>query len=252
MGSFVMKVFVINYTRKMSTLTVSVNGNAVPAILKDIPAQIASVLAHEVRNPLTNITLAIGMLGSCLKDDDEAKTYLDIILRSTMRINTLINELLKKGQVDEVHTEKHSIHSLIDEVLSMAQDRIRLKNIVIKKEYDAEDCDIALNKPEIKIALTNILINAVDAMKQDEGKLKLVTKSTDDECILLIEDNGCGISQENLKSIFKPYFTNKPGGMGLGLSNTLDILRLNHVRIDVESVVNEGTKFFLTFNKSSL
>ena len=236
----------------MNTLAIPRNGNVVPAILKDIPAQIASVLAHEVRNPLTNITLAIGMLESCLKDDDEAKTYLDIILRSTMRINILINELLKKDQVDEIHTEKHSIHQLIDEVLVMAQDRIRLKNIVIKKEYATEDCDIALNKPELKIALTNIIINAIDAMTLDEGELKLVTKATDNECVLVIEDNGCGISKENLNSIFKPYFTNKPGGMGLGLANTLDILRLNHVRIDVESVVNEGTKFILSFNKSSL
>ncbi len=234
----------------MNTLTMPRNGNKLPVILKDIPAQIASVLAHEVRNPLTNITLAIGMLESCLKDD-EAKTYLDIIVRSTMRINILINELLKNEQAEEVHTEKHSIHSLIDEVLFMAQDRIRLKNIVIKKEYAVNDCDIALNKPELKIALTNIVINAVDAMSPDEGELKLVTMSTDDKCILLIEDNGCGISKENLQYIFKPYFTNKPGGMGLGLANTLDILRLNHVRIDVESVVNEGTKFILTFKKAA-
>ena len=235
----------------MNTLTIPRNGHTVPAILKDIPAQIASVLAHEVRNPLTNITLAIEMLGSCIKDD-EAKTYLDIIVRSTTRINILINELLKNQTGDVVHTEKHSIHLLIDEVLEMAQDRLRLKNIVVKKEYAAEDCNIALNKPELKIALTNIIINAIDAMILDEGEIKLVTKYTDDHCILLIEDNGCGISKENLSSIFKPYFTNKPGGLGLGLANTLDILRLNHVRIDVESVVNEGTKFILSFQKASI
>lgn len=236
----------------MSTLTVPLNGHVVPAILKDIPAQIASVLAHEVRNPLTNITLALGMLESCLKDDDEAKTYLDIIMRSTMRINILVNELMKQDQVDELHTEKHSIHELIDEVIMMSKDRIRLKNIVIEKEYANEDCNIALSKPELKIALTNIIINAIDAMTLDEGELKLVTKSSDDKFVLVIEDNGCGISKENLNSIFKPYFTNKPGGMGLGLANTLDILRLNQVRIDVESVVNEGTKFILTFKKATL
>jgi signal transduction histidine kinase len=235
----------------MNTLTMSLNGNTVPAILKDIPAQIASVLAHEVRNPLTNINLAIEMLESFIKDD-EAKPYLDIIVRSTTRINILINELLKNQHTDEVHTEKHFIHELIDEVLAMARDRIMLKNIVVKKEYAAQDCNIALNKPEMKIALTNIIINAIDAMLSDGGELKLTTKSVDDKCILYIEDNGCGISRENLKSIFKPYFTNKPGGMGLGLATTHDILRLNRVRIDVESVVNEGTTFILTLKKASL
>ena len=233
----------------MDTLTISRNGNEVPEILKDIPAQIASVLAHEVRNPLTNISLAIGMLESYIKDD-EAKVYLDIIMRSSMRINILINELLKDKQLDELHTEIYSIHQLIDEVLVMAKDRIRLKNIVVNKEYAVKDCYIALNYGEMKIALTNIIINAIDAMTLDEGELTLVTKSDEDKCTLYIKDNGSGISEENLKSIFKPYFTNKPGGMGLGLATTQDILRLNNVSMNVESVVDEGTRFILQFKKS--
>ena len=233
----------------MNTLTISRNGNAVPEILKDIPAQIASVLAHEVRNPLTNISLAIEMLESYIKDD-EARVYLDIIVRSSMRINILINELLKNQQNDEVHSEKFSVHQLIDEVLAMAEDRIRLKNIVINKEYAVKDCNIALNHREMKIALTNIIINAIDAMILNEGELRIVTTSDEDKFALLIEDNGCGISKENMKSIFKPYFTNKPGGMGLGLATTYDILRLNKVSVNVESVVDEGTKFILVFQKT--
>jgi signal transduction histidine kinase len=236
---------------KMSTLTISRNSNAVPEILKDIPAQIASVLAHEVRNPLTNISLAVEMLESYIKDY-EAKVYLDIIVRSSLRINILINELLKNQQANEVHTEKFAIHELVDEVLAMAEDRIRLKNIVVYKEYAVKDCHIALNEREMKIALTNIIINAIDAMSPNEGELKLVTKSDDDRCTLFIEDNGCGISEENMKSIFKPYFTNKLGGMGLGLATTYDILRLNDVSINVESVVDEGTRFILEFKKTSI
>jgi signal transduction histidine kinase len=235
----------------MNALTIPRNGNRVPEILKDIPAQIASVLAHEVRNPLTNISLAVEMLELYIKDS-EAKAYLDIIVRSSIRINILINELLKNQQAEELHTEKYSIHLLIDEVLAMAEDRIRLKNIVVYKEYAVKDCEIALNKREMKIALTNIIINAIDAMIVDQGELKLVTKSDDDKCTLIIEDNGCGISKENLESIFKPYFTNKPGGMGLGLATTCDILRLNNVSVNVESEVGEGTKFILEFKKTSI
>jgi len=232
----------------MNTLTIPRNGHTVPVLLKDIPAQIASVLAHEVRNPLTNINLAIKMLESCIKDA-EAKVYLDIIMRSSTRINTLVTELLQNQHTDEGHTEKHSIHGLVDEVLAMAEDRIRLKNIIVSKEYAAQDYNIALNKPEMKIALTNIIINAIDAMLSG-GELKLITKSIDAKFILLIEDNGCGIGEENLKSIFRPYYSNKPGGMGLGLATTHDILRLNRVRVSVESVEMEGTRFSLMFKKS--
>jgi len=86
---------------------------AVPVILEDPQIKIASVLAHEVRNPLTNINLSIEMLRSVITDVDQL-AYLDIITRSSARINDLINELLKYQHADEILAEDHSIHSLID------------------------------------------------------------------------------------------------------------------------------------------
>jgi C4-dicarboxylate-specific signal transduction histidine kinase len=103
----------------------------------------------------------------------------------------------------------------------------------------------------MKIALTNIIINAIDAMAGIKGELTLVTKSTCHACVVQIEDNGCGISEENLKNIFKPYFTNKPDGLGLGLTTTQDILRSNHVGLNVRSVVAKGTNFTLMFEKNN-
>ena len=67
--------------------------------------------------------------------------------------------------------------------------------------------------------------------------------------MIQIEDNGCGISKENLKYIFKPYFTNKPGGLGLGLATTYDILQSNHVGVNVESEEGKGTRFILSFEE---
>ena len=75
------------------------------------------------------------------------------------------------------------------------------------KQYAAQDCTIVLNKSNMKIALTNIVINAIDAMSTENGELKLVTKSINDRYIIRIEDNGCGIRKEDLKYIFKPNYT---------------------------------------------
>lgn len=97
--------------------------------------------------------------------------------------------------------------------------------------------------------LTNIVINAIDAMSTENGELKLVTKSINDRYIIRIEDNGCGIRKEDLKYIFKPNYTKKPGGLGLGLATTQKILQLNHVGVSVESVQGEGTQFTLSFEK---
>jgi signal transduction histidine kinase len=178
---------------------------------------------------LTNINLAVEMLGAAIKDN-QLKVYLDIIKRSSFRINSLIRELLKH-QENEVQVEKHSIHQLLDEVLEMAGDRMRLKKIAVWKDYTSGDSKIELNRLEMLIGLTNIVVNAIDAMTPGKGELKLVTKSIDGMRVIQIEDNGCGISKENLKNIFKPYFTNKESGLGIGLATTYKILRSNNVGI---------------------
>ena len=222
---------------------------AAPGIAKNQPSQFVSALAHEIRNPLANINLSVGILQSAIKDD-ELKTYLDIIIRSSIRINHLINDLLKYQKADEMLAERHSVHQLLDEVLEMTGDRILLKNIAVKKFYAAQDCSVVMNRPEMKIALTNIIINAIDAMDSGKRELKLVTKLIRGKFLIKIEDNGCGISKSNLKSIFKPYFTTKPGGLGVGLGATYVILQSNRVEVKVESEAGRGTRFILYFNNN--
>jgi len=159
-----------------------------------------SFLAHEIRNPLTNIKLSVDLLELAVKDND-LKMYLAIIMRSSARINDIINEVLKFHVADEMQPDEHSVHQILDEVLAMAEDRIRLKNIIVSKNY-ARDCKIMLNKAKMKIALTNIVINAIDAMTSEKGELKLVTKSGKNKYVVEIGDNGCGISKANLAHIF--------------------------------------------------
>lgn len=219
-----------------------------PEILKDNSSGFASALAHEVRNPLTNINLSVEMLKAATKDS-ELNMYVDIIMRSSTRINNLINELLKYQETDEAKVHKYSLHLLLDEVLTIVEDRVALKNIRIRKDYAILDCNIWGNMQKLRIALTNIIINAIDAMPFTNGQLTLATKSMAGKHVIVIADNGTGISKENLQNIFKPYFTDKPGGMGLGLSTTLAILQSNHVGVDVRSEEGKGTRFILFINK---
>ena len=206
-----------------------------------------SAMAHEFRNPLTNIQLSVEMLKSVI-EDDKMKVFLGIIMRSSARINDLIIELLKYEQ-GEVRPESCCAHQLLDEVLELSKDRLDLKNISVQKNY-AQDCELVLNKPEMKIALTNIIVNAIDAMKSGQGQLKIATRSIKSKYAILIQDNGCGISKENLKKIFIPYFTNKPTGLGIGLTAAYSIFRSNDVRVTVESKEGKGTRFILWFDNN--
>jgi signal transduction histidine kinase len=205
-------------------------------------------LAHEVRNPLCTIKLAAELLNQSSLDEEQ-REFADIIIRGSERIKELINNLLVSARSEETAFDLYSMSQLLEEALIMTKDRMLLKNITVSKQYTETECSVRVDKEKMKIALINIIINAIDAMPSEGGELKLITKSTCDRNTVEIQDNGIGISKEHLKSIFKPYFTNKAGGIGLGLSVTLDILRANDAFVDVRSEEGAGTSFILSFDK---
>jgi signal transduction histidine kinase len=221
-----------------------------PKVVQGRTGQFTSVMAHEIRNPLTSINLAAQMLQS-LATDDNQKVYLDIIMRSSVRINDMITDLLTPAVAEGTPHERYSIDQLLDEVLVITGDRLLLKNITVIKKYSTQESGIIMDRSKMKIALTNIIINAIDAMPSENGQLKLVTRSLNGKWVIEINDNGTGISKKNLKTMFNPYVTNKPGGMGLGLSTTLDILQANHARASVQSEEGKGTRFILSFDRIS-
>lgn len=235
----------------MNSLTISPRKKTTQSVWDDPSIPLVSVLVHELRNPLTNIMLTIHLLESKILDDND-RMYMDIIKRSSAKINDLVNDLLKGQQQQEVETEKYSIHQLLDEVIESASDKIMLKNIAVKRNYAPYDLKVKMDKPKIKIALTNIIINAIDAMGSKNGVLKLGTKLIKGRCAVSIHDNGSGISKENLPLIFNPYFTNKQNGVGVGLAATKDILQSNQVGVKVESLIGHGTRFILLFEKNKM
>ena len=164
-------------------------------------ARFAAALAHEVRNPLTNINLSIDMLNSAITDV-ELKVYVDIITRSSKRINHLINELLLNQEIEEPETNKYSLHQLLDDALTLTADRIMLKKIRVSGDSGAEDGKIGVDKAKIVIALTNIIINAIEAMSAQNGELTLVTRSIANKYVIEITDNGTGIKKEQFLRYF--------------------------------------------------
>ena len=104
----------------------------------------------------------------------------------------------------------------------------------------------AIDPVSTKMGLMNIVVNAIDAMSV-RGRLKLTTLYIDRVYTILIEDDGCGISPENLSKIFLPFYTSKTNGLGIGLAATQAIFTLNNVSVGVESKEGSGTKFILSF-----
>jgi len=207
------------------------------------------MLAHEIRNPLNNIILSVEHLLPA-NEDDSQKNFLSIIERNSIRINQIITELLNLASPAELVFEKHSLQSIMEESLSRASDRIMLHNIKVEKDYPGVPLVIPADMNKLVIALTNILINAVEAMEINEGKLQIKMEETANAYILSIKDNGRGIPREYLSKLFDPFFTLKKNGMGLGLTASYSIIQSHKASLQVESNPGEGTNFIISFPKN--
>jgi len=213
----------------------------------NVAGRLVRIMAHEVRNPLNNIMLSAEQLEPVVGNGDGG-ICLEIINRNSKRIGDLITELLNSSRPDQVSVERMSLQSILDETLDAAIDRITLRHIELKRDYLKEAAWVMADKEKLKIAFLNIIINAIEAMHENEGKLTISIGKKNLQYVVSIEDNGCGISDENIGHLFEPYFTSKQNGMGLGLASTLNILQSHNASFDVQSKVNVGTVFKLFFN----
>ncbi|MEO7046822.1 MAG: ATP-binding protein [Ferruginibacter sp.] len=210
--------------------------------------RIARTIAHEVRNPLTNINLAAEQLKESNSVTDENTMLLDMVKRNSLRINQLISDLLNATKFSELKFEKTSLNDILDQALELAKDRISLEHTKVEKNYANDICDIDVDEEKIKIAFLNIIVNALEAMEPGKGILKITTAHMGKQCKVVFEDNGKGMNEEELSKLFEPFFTSKDKGNGLGLTNTQNVI-LNHKgKIEVESVEGTGTVFTVVLN----
>lgn len=211
-----------------------------------VSGRLIRMLAHEVRNPLTNITLSAEQLESEFEDEDMS-FYTQIIKRNCGRINELITQLLQSSRPGEVNLGPGDMGEVMDEALAAANDRLSLKKITILKRYSPDIPPISLDKTSLQLAYLNLINNAIEAVEEGKGRLTVSLQIQGAELKVLIADNGCGISEEVMQQIFEPYFTGKKTGMGVGLATTLSIVHSHGGRIDVESEQGVGTTFSLSF-----
>jgi PAS domain S-box-containing protein len=212
--------------------------------------RLVRALAHEVRNPLNNINLSVEQLAQ-ENLEETGIVYMDIISRNCKRINDIITELLLSSSLPpENIREKKTLQSILDESIATIIDRITLKKVNWKVLYPDEPAYIMADPLKLKIAFTNIIINAIEAMNESKGELDISVTSQNGHHLVSIKDNGTGISKETLPHLFEPYFTFKRNGLGLGLATTLNIIQSHKGSIDVQTGLNEGSNFILKFERA--
>jgi signal transduction histidine kinase len=200
-------------------------------------------IAHEIRNPLTNVMLGVDQLKHEIKGTDETtEVYFNIIERNCERINQMITNLVNAAKPTELILEECNLNQLLEEALSLAGDPIKAKNITVKKTF-SQLPGIKADASKMRMAFEELMRNSVEAMKENEGILEIETTEENGKTFISFSDNGIGIEQEHLSRIFDPFFRIRSNGSGLGLTSTQNIINNHHGKITVVSKPGKGSVF---------
>ncbi len=215
---------------------------------------LAAGMAHEIKNPLGGIRGASQLLREEFSPDNPSRELTDIIIREVDRLNQIVQGLLDFSRPHEPRLAPVNIHEILTRVLALIEMETPPQALRIERSFDPSLPNISGDADQLVQVFLNILQNGMDAM-DGAGTLTLTTrvlpgfqirKGTQEKVRMIcvdVEDSGCGIAPEEIGSIFDPFYTRKPRGVGLGLALCYRIVEEHGGKIDVESRAGVGTRF---------
>jgi PAS domain S-box-containing protein len=234
----------------------------------------SALIAHEIRNSLTSVKMILQLQRELLTSEDEKKS-LTLSLESINRVEMVVNNLLSFSRNVEFNPEYQNVNKILEESLSLLKPQYESKRIKISTQLDPSLPNCLVDFNLLKEACVNIILNAIQAASE-QGVISVITKTIETKADLIdlayieskiklknkseyqiilpkgskviqiqIQDNGIGISKENLTKIFDPFFTTKPNGSGLGLAMVKKTINQHGGVVSVESEMGKGTSFSL-------
>lgn len=209
--------------------------------------QLASGIAHEIRNPLNYISLAIDhlkteMLPRCGDKCSELEELTDKIKEEVRRANYMVVNFMNYGRPLKLRRALADYSELLAKVLPVMQDRLEERHIVIDQQIPSDLPPLWVDGELFRNCILNFVSNACQAIP-DGGTITLGATLEGDMVKLTFRDSGSGVSPDDIGKIFQPYFTTKDVGIGLGLAITERIIKEHGGEIEVESTVGAGTTF---------
>lgn len=214
--------------------------------------EMAAGVAHELNSPMTVIIGTAQMLAREYQSESMEHESLQDVINCGLRCKRIIQNLLTFSRQDQVPMTDIDLNEQVRQVLGLIRYQINRNQVQVIDRLDPDLPQVTANGPQIQQVLTNLLINARDALNDSIKQKKLITVSSflhqnagKTWAVISVRDNGIGIDQENLKKIFTPFFTSKDAtkGTGLGLSVSLGIAESHTGTIEVESKFGKGSTF---------
>ncbi len=211
--------------------------------------QLAAGVAHEINNPLGSIMLYSSMLKRDLEKkmgDQQGVEDLKLIIEEAVRCKNIVSNLLNFARQGKLNVSTVHISDLLNDVIKVVLVKPENTSIEFILNDNTSDIEIEGDVDQLKQVFINVIGNACEAMEESEVRnLEIAVDNTEKDVIIKIKDTGCGVSDENIKKLFTPFFTTKKmgKGTGLGLAITYGIIKMHRGDIRVKSTLKEGTEF---------
>jgi signal transduction histidine kinase len=213
-----------------------------------VVGRLGSAIAHEIRNPLNYINLTLDHLRAKFKPEDAEKRedfekLTAQLKKEVARINGQISDFLNYSRPARVNLQPTDVRKPVEDSLRIVEGQAAEQNIKISLVEHENVPPVLGDAESLRSVFNNLFINAVQAMENSGGSLNVKISPDTDSVNIEVTDTGRGISEENLPKIFEPYFSTKETGTGLGLAIVKKIVDVHNGTIDVESNLDQGTKF---------
>jgi signal transduction histidine kinase len=212
-------------------------------------SQLAGGLAHEIRNPLSTLSLNLDLLAEDFHDADSPRDRrvqqrVERLKREVQRLYDILENFLRFARVQELKLAPTDLNALVEELRDFYEPQASTQGIVVRTYCSPDLPLLAIDADLLKQALLNLILNAEHAMT-DGGELIMTTRRDGPFVVLDVTDTGNGMTEEVRSRIFDPFYSTRPGGSGLGLPTTRKIVEAHHGTIDVQSVPGKGSQFSL-------
>ena len=209
--------------------------------------EMATGLAHEIRNPLAGIAGVIEIIGRDLPTSSPARAVVKDVRQEIARINRIVTDLLQTARPHPPKVHKSDLNTTVEHAVMLGRQQALAKSVEIALHKDSSLPEVEHDSDQIHQVLLNLLLNALQAIdlpaKGQSGKITVTVKPHGEMAVVEVADNGRGIAPDHLPNIFRPFYTTKGDGTGLGLSLARRIVEDHHGRIDVSSALGKGTTF---------
>ena len=202
-------------------------------------------VAHEVKNPINAIVLHLQLLqNKLLQSDPDTRRHMDIIDSEIHRLDRVVQILVDFTRPRDLHLEQIDLKHVFEDVAQLAAPDAEQHGVNLQTDFPEESLPVTADSDFMKQAILNVVLNGVQAMTNG-GKLWLTARREEGTVVTEIRDEGIGIPRDLQEKVFELYFTTKPGGSGIGLAQTYQIMQWHYGSVEFESQDGKGTTFRL-------